>query len=145
MLTGLPREAFDRTSGYARLYRSVLAKVFFGCRTSFFNSFVLCDNLRRLPSPGYTPQVCVRYYPSASTDCPCDLGVEPKVFQSSFQRIIMEKTRLFGKIFVSGFVFFTQHTVVNSWDLAALRQHLLNSGWLSLTFELTKNSKVNFD
>ena len=50
----------------------------------------------------------------------------------------MEKTRLSGRVFVSRFVFLYLTLVGNFWNLAALRWHLLNGGWLSLFSDKTK-------
>ena len=74
-----------------------------GCRL-ISNVFALCDILVLLSSRGTLPQVCFCHYPSASPKCPCDLWVTPKIFESSFLSLFVEKTGLSGKIFVSGLV-----------------------------------------
>ena len=58
-----------------------------------------------------------------------------KIFKSSFLRIIIRKTRLFFE----DFCFRIRCSLLNTQfsNFAALRQRLLNSGWLPLTFEMT--------
>ena len=117
--TGLPGEAFQSISGYASSQIGGLTKVLFRCRAIIFNCFALCDNLRRLSSPGKLPRVCVSYQLSASPRCSCDL-------------------RVAGKIFWSICIYLLNALVVNFWNLAALRRPSPKCGWLSLTFDMTK-------
>ena len=77
-----------------------------GCRSFFSIVFALCHILLLLSSRGTLAQVCACHYPSLFAECPCDLGITLKTFQWSFLRIFLEKTRLFGKIFVFGLVVF---------------------------------------
>ena len=51
-----------------------------------------------------------------------------------------ENKGFLGRFLLPDSLFFTQLTFVNFWDLAALRQPLLNSVWLPLTFEMRKFS-----
>ena len=55
---GLPGEAVERTSGYARSYMCGLAKVFFGCRTVFSKFFAFAILYYHSHHLQKLPQVC---------------------------------------------------------------------------------------
>ena len=82
MLIGLPGEAVESLSGQVLLGRRkvVWPRYSLDVEQVFSIVFALCDDLVRLLAPGKLRQVCVCCYLSASSDCPCDLGVPPKLF-----------------------------------------------------------------
>ena len=63
------------------------------------------------------------------------VSLREKFFSRVFWEYLTRKHSFLGRIFVSRFVFFNG-LVVKVSNHAALRRHLPNSGWLSLTSEL---------
>ena len=60
------------------------------------------------------------------------------MLQLSFLTKIIEKTRLLQEVCFNIRISLFNSLVVNLWDLAALRRHFSNLGWLLLTFGMTK-------
>ena len=73
--------------------------------SNFFIVYALSDKLLRLSSPGNLPRVCVSYQPSASLHCSFDLLVVQKILTWVFCEKLSGKHGIFGKIFVSRYLF----------------------------------------
>ena len=76
----LPGKAVEGISGYGRSCIGCPAKVIFDVDHSFPIDFALYDMLLQPLLTQKMPQVYVCCFPSAFTECPCDLGVAPKYF-----------------------------------------------------------------
>ena len=84
--------------------------------------------------------MCDSLEPSASPECPCDLGVAQKSFSRVFWGKLSRKHGFSGSLCFQIRISLLNAPAVNLWKLDALRRYLPNSGWLWLTFEMTKFS-----
>ena len=136
--TGLPGEAVNSFSGYARSQIGGLANVLSRCRAIFFQLFlhfaIIYDS--------YHWENCFKGVssnnPQHLLSVHGNLGLREKSSNLSFLRDMIWKIRLFAKIYCFQIsISFLNTLVVNFWNLAALRRHLLSSDWLLLTFDMT--------
>ena len=139
MLTGFLGEAIGSISAEARLWIGGLAKVLFGCRRFFSIDFALCDNLLLLSLPGENCLKCVSAFirqPPLSAQVTS--GLREKFFDRVSWENLLRKHGFLGRFSFPHSLFFTWQTVVNFWNLAALRLHSLYNAWRLLTFEMTR-------
>ena len=103
--TGLPEEAAENFIWLHSVVDSWSGQGTIWMWNSFFAiGSALSDNILRLSSPEKLPQGCDFYYLLASSEGFCNLEVTLKTIELKYLWIIIEKTRPFWKIFVSGFV-----------------------------------------
>ena len=81
--------------------------------------------------------------PHDPQDLPCVdviLGLREKSFNPVFWHKFSRKLGFLGNIFFQIRISLLSARVVEFWNIAALRRDVTNSGWLLLTFEVTKFS-----
>ena len=125
---GLHGEAVESFSGYARSQVDGLAMVLFRCLAIFFNC---CCPLRSVTTTLLTWKIASSVCLSVTHQHLLRVHVIFGLREISLV-VISEKTyredTAFWEVFSPDTLFFTWETVVNFKNLAALRQHLLNSG-----------------
>ena len=126
--SGLHGEAVESFSGYARSQVGGLAMVLFRCLAIFFNC---CCPLRSVTTTLLTwkiaSSVCLSVTHQHLLSVHVIFGLREISLVVFSEKTYREDTA-FWEVFSPNSLFFTWETVVNFRNLAALRQHLLNSG-----------------
>ena len=123
------RSIVDRLFGHCTLkMQNSFCQLFIIFAIIYYDSHYLESSLERV-SPN-NPQHLLSAHMTS--------GLQKKFFSWVFWEYFSRKHGFLGRFFVSGSVFFfTEHLVVNFWNLPALRLHFTHTGCLPLTFDMT--------